>query len=498
MKKSIHYLLILCTVMLTSCNLFIDEDLERQLLEYSGKGYDDVVSDTTENYSIEYKYKNTTLELNADNPLTKHILRVESNEAARCHIIHFDSSVSVDELPRVGQCIVSNNQELFPYGLCDMVGVVESENGEHILTCKGVDVNEAFDYLNFHASVPLENPFDEYNMYDEEGNLLYHVDNREKNARMQTRGSNGDDYFNVNIPFDIPWSDTRLTNLRKKFYSDTFKLTITGGLKGKLYTECDYSSDEGLKAGLRFKDGSIDIGIKLEVILGQSGMQKIFGNDDLLNGKVRVSVGPVVIVPVFGFSINIQVWDAITTEVKYHKPLDFELGFKDGDFYSNDNSGDGTITTSFEVSGNFHFPVVKLSLGFGLFTSDLSIRFETFFRLATKISAISGSKTYNPSGAETGPVDISLSPKVTTDFQIGFAVALVAKGMIIGKIVEKIKEHVKECSTLNEAMESYVGNGTFMDWIKFQEGKTDGIDPSVLAAMNRIVGGLEGDKRKDA
>ena len=114
----------LTTVLLTSCNLFIDEELEEQLIRYNGKGYDEVASETTESYSIDYQYKSTTLELNADNPLTKHIVKVESDDSARCHVLYFDGSTPIDQLPKVGQCIVSNNLSLFPYGLCDMVGVV--------------------------------------------------------------------------------------------------------------------------------------------------------------------------------------------------------------------------------------------------------------------------------------------------------------------------------------------------------------------------------------
>lgn len=37
MKNTVQYLMMLCTVVLTSCNLFIDEDLENQLIEYNGR-----------------------------------------------------------------------------------------------------------------------------------------------------------------------------------------------------------------------------------------------------------------------------------------------------------------------------------------------------------------------------------------------------------------------------------------------------------------------------
>ncbi|MBR6121684.1 MAG: hypothetical protein IKQ05_04760 [Prevotella sp.] len=496
-KNAIQYLTMLCAVLLTSCNLFIDEDLENQLIEYNGKGYDNVVSEQGENFQVEYQYKKTTMELNADNPLTQHIVQVESVDSARYHVIHFDASTPVDLLPRVGQNIVSNNQDIFPFGLCDLVGVVEEVGGEHLVHCKGTDVADAFEKLKFHATFPVGDYLDEYDVYDDAGNFLAHIDNREENANARkTRGDEeADDYLKINIPFDIPWESDHLKEWLKQnaFNTDHFKVELTGGIKAKLYADCDFSFDDGLKMSFKLKDGSFDIGVKIEVSAGV-GPKKLFGNDDLLNGKVRFTVGPVVVVPVFGFSVNFEVKGTLTTEVKYHKPFDFEFGFADGDFYSHNNSGDGTLTTSFEAACSFDFPVVKLSLGFGLFSSDLSIRAEIYAKLGTKVTLASGSAEYLRNDGKN-PTDISFSPKLNCDFQLGIAVALVAKGMIIGKVIEKIKEHVKERSAFMGEMENYLKNGGYSEWVNLKNGATSLIDPKVLAAMEKELGGAKGEER---
>lgn len=493
MKNTLQYMLMLCTVLLTSCNLFIDEDLERELREYSGRGYDKVVSDSADNFKVDYQYKSTTLELNADNPLTQHIVRVETIDSAGAHTIYFDASTPENLLPQVGQHIVSNNLDVFPFGLCALVGIVEKSGGEWVVNCKNADVKDAFEYLDFHASIPVGDYFDEYDIYDEDGEFLAHIDNREENAAARTRSDDGEKFINVNIPFDLPLSSDRLTEWRKKFYNDHFKLTFTGGIKGKLYADCDFDWDEGLNIKFKFKDGSFEFGIKIETIGGMPDSKKVFGNNDLLNGKVRLTVGPVVVVPVFGFSVNAQVYGSLTTEIKYKKPFDFEIGFADGDFYSKDNSGKSTLTTKFEAACNFDFPVVKISLGFGLFSSDLSIRAEVYAKLATKASVATGTSTFFDETDE--PVHIDYNPKLTTDFQLGFAVALVAKGMIIKKVLKKIKEYVKDRSSGMKALSNYMANGSYSDWIAFKQGKLGDIKPSVLEEMEKCLGGTKDEAR---
>lgn len=491
MKKTTYYLLMLTTVLLTSCNLFIDEELEEQLIRYNGKGYDQVASETTESYSINYQYKSTTLELNADNPLTKHIVKVESDDSARCHVLYFDGSTPIDQLPKVGQCIVSNNLSLFPYGLCDMVGVVETVNGEHVLTCKGVDVKNAFEYLNFHASVPVDDCFDEYDILDGDGNVVNHVDNRERNARMKTTRSNNDEgsWLPVYIPFEIPHLDGYLDKQGSVSFSGSFQC--------KLYMDVDFDWDEGLRTKIRMKDGACDIDFKIQISKG-TGMKKLFGNNDLLNGKYKIIVGSVVIVPVLGFSVNYKVDGALTFDLNLHKPIDFELGFDGSDFYSKDNSGPKTMTTKIDLAGTCEFPILKISVGFGLYTSDLSIRLETYAKLAAKINVASTSMTFSLDNDDVGPLDISLNPTFSLDLQMGGAVALVAKGLIISKVIEKIRKHVEEITQLDESMESYLSGGGCIDWIMYQAGHYDAINPSVRAEIEKALGNLQGDKRKQA
>jgi hypothetical protein len=484
-------------VMLTSCNLFIDEDLENQLLEYSGKGYDNVVSEQTENYTLEYQYKKTTLELNADHPLTRHIVRVETIDSASCHIIYFDGSVSIDELPRVGQCIVSNNTELFPKGLCDKVGIVEKIGGETVLTCKGVHPQDAFEQLEFNASFPADEFLDEYDMYDEDGNFLAHVDNREFNSRQQTRGSGDEESgLNINIPFDVPFKSTAL---REKLYSKNIQLSMTGGLEGKLYVNFEYSFKDGLKTSARLA-GAIEAGVKISILAGMASPMKIWGNDDLLKGKVRITVGPVVVVPVFGVHFSWQAHASVSTEIGFRKEFDSEVGFNYYEFYTKDyleKAKPTSIKATLSAAGTIDLLVLKLSFGFGVFSSELSVRQEIYGKLSLKITGASASTTYVPTGSEKATTTIDYHPKLNLSFSIGFAIALVAKGAVVSAILDKVKQYVKETATLNESIKKFA-NGDYSDWIDYAAGNYKSINPKILTEMEKQLQGLEGDKRKEA
>ena len=497
---TIHYKLFLlfCTVMLTSCNLFIDEDLERQLLQYSGKGYDKVVSEQTEGYSIDYQYKRTTLELNADNPLTQHIVRVENIDSARCHIIYFDSTVSPDELPRVGQCIVSNNTALSPCGLCDLVGIVEKVNGETVLTCKGVDPQDAYEKLEFHASFPADEYIDEYDLYDENHNFLCHVDNRENNAReAQTRGDDdGEPSLNFEIPYDIPFKSSAL---KEKLYSNNIQLAMTGGAKYKIYANFDYSFRDGLKASVH-EVSTDQLGIKISVLTGMTKPFPLWGSDDLLKGKVKLTVGPVVVIPVLGVNFSFQASARVSTEISYTKKTDCEVGLNYYDFYSKDFLKEGessTVKASFSSAGNIDLLVVKMSIGFGLYSSELTARMETYAKAALNINGPTISETYHPLGTDQSTTTIDSHPKVSLNIQVGFALALVAKGMVVSKILEKIQKHISETSTLYENVEKFA-NGDYGNWVDYKNGNVKNIFPNVLTEMEKELAGLDGDKRKEA
>lgn len=500
MKKTRQYLILACTLLLTSCNLFIDEDLERQLMEYSGKGYDAVVSDSTDNFSVTYQYKKTTMELNANNPLTKHITRVETIEDAKCHYIHFDGATPQDMLPRVGQHIVSNNIDVFPFGLCALVGIVEKEGGEWVVTCKSTDVKDAFEYLQFHASVPAGDYFDEFDVYDGAGDFLVHVDNREENAKARaearTRGDEeeAEKFIPLNIPIGLPpMSGSEYDALKTKLgLPSNLTITYQGSIKGKLYADCDFDWDKGLNIKFSLKEGCFTDSISIVLTGGMDDMKKILGNDDILNGKIRLTVGPVVVVPVFGFSVNFQIYGSLEASLKYTKPFEIEVGFVDGDFYSKDTSGKSTTELKIENASHFDLPIVKLSLGFGLFSSDLSLRAEIYAKLASKVGVSISLKDF---GAGDEPLNCDFNPKITVDFGLGIAVALVAKGMIISKVLSKIKSHVKERSGHMQAMTNYFSNGSYADWVALKNGEY--VNPETLAEMEKILGNKTGKDRED-
>jgi len=463
---TIHYKLFLlfCTVMLTSCNLFIDEDLERQLLEYSGRGYDEVVTETTGEYTVDYQYKKTTLELNADNPLTSHIVRVEGDDELGYHYIWFDSSTPREQLPRPGQCIVSTNLQLFPYGLCDLVGIVREENGMTVVVSGHTDVRNAFDSLEFTADMACGDDVTAYDVYDEEGNFVAHVGppEEQEEARL-TRGGDeaGSSYYQLEIPFGLPQRDYGSGSV-------TADIDMRGSLKAKLYAKASFSMSEGFKCDFHLKDGTYDLGLIVKI----SGKvkRKLFGKNDINQGRTKLTVGPVVVVPVLGVSVNLNAEGKVQATFHHIQPFDIRAGFDGEDTYSQSHFGEPTHTIDYEASAALQLPILKISVGFGLYTSALSLRTEIYITLETKVQATA---TFDMDKVKM----IEHDPKLTCDLKFGYAFALVAEGAIIEKFLEKIDNYLKEKATAVKAIEKAVHTAGYIDWIRYKEGKT--LDPNV-------------------
>jgi len=488
MKNTVQYLMMLCTVVLTSCNLFIDEDLENQLIEYNGRGYDEVVTDSTEFYEVNYQFKKTTMELTATSPLLRYLVRVESNDVAGNHCLYFESGTPRELLPKPGMGLVSSYTTLFPYGLCDLVGQVEEEDGLIAVYTGHVDVQELFDDLSFSMDVPFGGYVEEYDVWDEEGNLVAHVNNRES-SEAATRGDDleaTDDYLNIDIPFKLP-DNVENNFLKLKGFGDHATMELTGGIKGKLYCHADFSLSDGLQFSLRLKDGKLDIGYKVTVSVGMSDPKKLLGSNDLLDGKVRIPVGPVVVVPVLGFSVNLQISGELSVELHYLKEFDMEVGFDGEDFYNNSTTKEGQFKVDFAANCSFQFPMIKISVGFGLYTSAISFRGEVYINLVTKAALVAGSLVDN------GEVDIQTNPKITVDLKIGFAVAIVAKGAVITTILEKVKSYVRERAAALDAVKMLEGVPDYGDWIRYKAGRT--LAPEKQKAIEEMMKGVPNNQR---
>ena len=421
-----------------SCTLFIDDELPKDLPAYNGKGYDEIVHETTNNYDITYKYNKSTIVLDDNNELMRHFVKVESNEAAGLHVLFFDGSTPEDLLPRPLQGILSSNIDIFYYGLSDMVLTVEKKNGQNVVTCKHTTMEYLFDDLHFSLEIPFDEYVESYDLLDDEGNVVAHVDNGPSRAnshgRSVKREEDADDYMAVDIPFHIDRNFAQA-----KGFGDNAEITLDGGLKCKLFCECDFSWGEGLTFQLYAKDGEFKIGYKVKISKGTDDPILIMGNDDLFDGKIRVQVGPVVVVPVLGISVNLGLEGGIETSFDYTKPFEFKIGFDGEDFYSESKTEEGEYTVDFEAYGTIEFPMIKLSIGFGIGTNAITYRFEVYLTLETK--ATISSAQFN---LTSGKTDIQMNPKIEIKLKLGFAFALVAEGKVISKILNKIKGYIKE------------------------------------------------------
>lgn len=448
--------LVLCylvTLSLTACTLFIDEeDLPGELPTYEGTGYDEETHDVGDYYDVTYQYKSSTIVMNADHELTKHIVKVESNEDAGLHVIYFDSNTPDDLMPKPLQGILSNNDNLFTYGLCDKVFMVEKQGGQTKVTCKHVDVHELFEYLEFSMQIPFDDYVDAYDLYDDDGNIVAHVENGEvveskltgaEMAKSKSVGPRKDPSvdaenggLSIEIPFGVPRDFAQL-----KGFGDTAELDITGGIKMKLFLDVDFSWDNGFTFEAKAKDGEFSIGYKVSITKSPDDIIKILGSNDILQGRVKIPIGPtgVFVVPVFGISLNLNMEAGIESSFTYNKTFDFRLGFDGEDFFNESNVSEGEYKIDIEAYGQIEFPILKISVGFGIGTNAITYRIELYITLETKLT-ISAAQV----NLSTGNTDIQTNPKIDITLKIGFAVALVAEGKVIASILNKAKAYIKD------------------------------------------------------
>lgn len=462
--------LVLCylvTMSLTACTLFIDEeDLPEELPTYEGKGYDKEVHEVGDFYDITYQYKSSTIVLNADHELTKHIVKVESNEDAGLHVIYFDGSTPDDLLPRPLQGILSNNLTLFEYGLCDKVYLVEKEGGQTKVTCKHVDVRELFESLDFSMQVPFDDYVQAYDLCDDEGNVVAHIENGEvvesklaglEQAESKPTGPRKDptvDGKDGGLDFYIPFGVPR-NFAQAKGFGDNAEIDVTGGFGMKLFLDVDFSWDNGFTFEAKAKDGEFTIGYKVKITKSPKDIIMVFGSNDILNGRFKIPLGPtgITVVPVFGISFNLNFEAGIETSFTYNKTFDFRLGFDGEDFFNESHTSEGEYKVDFEAYGMIQFPIIKISLGFGIGTNAITFRIELYLTLETKLTISSAQLNLT-----TGKTDIQTNPKIDINLKIGFAIALVAEGRIIASILNKAKSYIKDKLAKLKKVENGVGS----------------------------------------
>ena len=133
-RYSSFSILLFAVMTLSSCSLFIDDELEDFVLPtYDALGYEEPVKEATDDYEIVYQYNESTMLLHTAEQ-TQYIRKVKSDSIDFYHIIYYDINTPEEYLPKVGQPLISNNTTVFEHGLCDVVLCVSKRLPRPILS----------------------------------------------------------------------------------------------------------------------------------------------------------------------------------------------------------------------------------------------------------------------------------------------------------------------------------------------------------------------------
>lgn len=507
MKKSINYRIVLMALMVitfNSCTLFIDDDKlfnsnSESLPTYKGNGYDEPVTGKGEYVDVTYQLYESTMTIQPEDELTKYIHHVDT--LGILSYIYIDKDTPKDLIPKVGQMIVSGNIDLFPHhGLCDMVYSVEEKDGEYLIKSGLSKPEYAFKKLELNTHIPVEGLFDEYEVFDEDGNSLGVINQEEELNKIRAnraKGVNGvarkfenNDYdinFNTWEELAVKIVQTIVTGFEKKSYKKhnnnddiSSSLTIHGGINfpsTDIEANLNPFSDDPMFVNVDLGQGDFDLDIDLGINIGMDAPEYFNVIPDKLAKKLNtpkafmIGAFPVVIIPnifaQFGIqakaSINIGPWLSVPWgEIKL-KLLEL----------SREKKQERHAQHGFEVNGEgelgFYFLV---NLGLGLYTDAVTFNAQPQIRWTHKLNLTTDD--INPIGHS-----LNFNPTYTQSLDLGIGLKVVADGgsfAAIGKkISEKCSQYVEIIDKASKFANEYYEGGSFEEWQEYLAGAGGGM-----------------------
>ena len=503
-RKSFFISTIMTTLFLVfnSCTLFIDDDnlfegKTSTLPKYEGEGYDKPVTEVTEFADITYQLQENTMTLNADDELSKYIIRTDT--LANMKMIYFNKSVPRELLPQIGQIVVSGNTDLFEYGMCDFVYGVDEKEGEIVVSTVLTDYTNAYKELKISAHPNIREIMTSFEVYDEDGNYLGEVNQEElrqlkasaKRAKGISQLSTDDD--GEEVDYDISF----------KLLNDIVKTTILPLVKGPVLKE---DPKPGLNTDISISGGVVLPKIDMDVNLSLFSDYNLYVDASVGEGFVdffldmRFGVGmksprwysfiPKKFEKIkSAFRTGAIVWDIF---LNWGFQLDCNLSVKPRFRYpfggkrikvldaKVSDLGGLLKESSFwfdelGMSGDVDFPMLLLNIGAGIGTDDVTLNVEIILR-----------------NRFTGHVDFIDRSYIEDKLNLGLAVVLRGKGSILSKLLNKIREKIyKKFPNLLSFMEmeaanyveEYLASGTLEEWAKYEIGDYSSINPDRLKAM---------------
>ena len=146
-QRATSLLTIVFVMLISSCNLFIDEDFrelpsDEKSITHTGDGYNEPTTVTGRNYYITYQYQPNVRVLTDETQ--GYIKSIEQDELGWTYIIYFDENAPEDLLPRKGEVITCDESEKLPYGIAAEVLTAAYMDHAYIVCAAQTELKNVF------------------------------------------------------------------------------------------------------------------------------------------------------------------------------------------------------------------------------------------------------------------------------------------------------------------------------------------------------------------
>jgi hypothetical protein len=423
------------TVMLASCNLFIDDELDensefKNVPVHTGVGYDEPVTTNEGGCEVTYQY-NSDVRVLSQEDQDRYIVYA-AKDGANCFAeVHYSKNTPADKLPVPGEILLSTVTERFPWGCNHRVHYCIEEDNVYRYILGFAALDETFKELDINGNISNDGK-DEYVIPAED----FIVDDEETDTIAATRS---DWSINVGIA-KISWDgDTIQTDI--PFIWTPGQIEYKGG-----YGSATLEWQSNYKENFNFDHFSIkkrNFKMKYTMVQHEKFSLSVAGGYThngrlfrvpLVRGKAIVIPTPAPIVLVLflnadlslDFDINASVTWTKETKTKTTYDIDLVPGFMELPTVKETTEklihkplsfGNFALESSLTLSS-------KLIVGLGIYGKVLSVRLIPTLALtiASKVPLAenNGSSTYNISTKEgvTLTLDFILTIGVYLDLKL--------------------------------------------------------------------------------
>ena len=424
---SLFSLAVLIATLTTSCNLFIEDELEEEASElsdfknvrhHSGEGYDKPVVTTEGGCDVEYQYNDNVLVVE-ESTQEKYITHVETDGVNVMLEVHFRADTPKELLPQPGEIFLSTVTDKFPMGANHLVEKRLFEDGVYkclmsFATLKDtfksllIDGKLTFEADSFSVPVEYEEPAMARTRADEGGVAPIDV-------QMNFGGSD------FTMSMGMSWSFTgELAKKNKIIHFEASMDKENNFYKVKNEFNFDKFSLDNMKADFI---QTVEEKTRVTISGGLTKIIPIIKDKAIVKGKA-LTMGPVVLVLFLNLDLNLTFDITGSVVITKHKQyqniyhLDFYEGkvtkevkkLKDED-WKLDAQINGTVTLE-----------LSITVGIGLYGKVLSVRIIPIITAEVGISLPFAS--YSTEGWTMYDISNSLGLTFTLKFKLKLGVFL--------------------------------------------------------------------------